>query len=85
MYHILELKIFPSSGKQELKAEPSGMLKCFLTSVPEKGKANQELIKFLAKKVGISQGQVVIICGATSRLKKIRFDVAMTRDELYKN
>lgn len=45
-----------------------------IKAVPEKGKANQELIRFLAKKYQVSKDQIVIISGAKDRLKLVRID-----------
>ncbi|MFB0543842.1 MAG: DUF167 domain-containing protein [Candidatus Bathyarchaeia archaeon] len=42
-----------------------------LTSKPEKGKANRELIKKLAKHFKVSQSQVRIVSGLRSRNKQV--------------
>lgn len=48
------------------------MLKIKIAAVPEKGKANKALIKFLAKKLGTKPQQIDIISGQTNPVKKIR-------------
>ena len=52
---------------------PDGMeyLKINIISVPEKGKANQELISWLAKKLGIAKSEISIVSGELDRLKKL--------------
>ena len=40
-----------------------------LTALPEKGKANQLLIKLLAKHFVVSKSEVVIVGGKTARVK----------------
>lgn len=57
------------------------VLKIRLAATPQKGEANQELIRFLAKMFGMAQRDIVLIQGATSRHKKIRF-VGKTKEEL---
>ncbi|MBU6140821.1 MAG: DUF167 domain-containing protein [Proteobacteria bacterium] len=47
-------------------------LKINVAAVPEKGMANEELIKFLAKKLKIPQSKIEIIRGETSRLKVLK-------------
>jgi len=42
-----------------------------LISIPEQGKANQELVKVIAKKLGISRSSVELVAGAKNRLKRI--------------
>jgi len=42
-----------------------------LTVVPEKGKANMQLIKILAKYFKVSKSSISIISGLTSKIKLI--------------
>ena len=46
-------------------------LKINIISVPEKGKANQKLITWLAKKLDIAKSDISIISGELDRLKKL--------------
>ena len=46
-------------------------LKVNVVSVPEKGKANAELIKLLSKKLKISKSNVNIIFGELDRYKRV--------------
>ena len=50
------------------------VLKVYVTMVPEKGKANQVVIKLLAKHWGISPSQIHIARGATSSTKLLRVE-----------
>lgn len=79
---VVDVKVVPNSGKQKCILDKSGILKCYLKSLPERGQANEELIKMLAKSLGIPQADVQIIAGATSRNKKVKIDRALTRDQL---
>jgi uncharacterized protein (TIGR00251 family) len=71
MATTLALKVIPQAGKQELLQTAKGVVTCRLKSPPEDGKANAELVKFLAKKLAIPQADVRIIQGQTSRKKVI--------------
>ena len=71
---ILEIKVSPASGRQEFVVDKSGMLKCFLKSVPEKGKANKELLKFLSDKLKIPSIHLDLISGHASRKKKVKIN-----------
>ncbi len=78
---IIEIKVVPSSGRLGCKLEGE-RLKCFLKSVPEKGKANKELISYLAKMLKLSVRDITIITGATSKLKRIKIETEKTFDDL---
>ncbi len=73
---LLEIKAVPQSGRQQFVRDKSGMLKCFLKSAAEDGKANDELIKFLSITLSIPQENIKILQGATSRKKVIKIETA---------
>lgn len=68
---FLDIVVVPSSGKQIIIVDKQQRLKIFLKSRPEKGKANQELIRFLAQITNFSQNQLTIVKGLTARKKRI--------------
>ena len=47
-------------------------LKIHVISVPEKGKANKELIVFLSKALSIAKSEVEIVSGESDRYKKLK-------------
>jgi len=49
-------------------------LKIYLTAVPVDGKANKELIKLLAEKLGISKSRIEIIKGEKNKEKIIEIN-----------
>lgn len=49
-----------------------GTLKVRVAAAPEKGKANAELLSFLARHYGVSRNDVSIVTGAASPLKHVR-------------
>ncbi len=79
---IVEVKVVPSSGRSECKLEAAGKLKCYVKAPPENGKANKELIKMLAKMLGISSGDIDILSGETSRNKRVKIDLNISFEEL---
>ena len=78
---MLKIKVIPNSGKQQLRIDKSGTIKCYLKKPPENGKANAELIKFISKKLSVPQKNVKIIYGATSRKKTVHIDTDLTKEE----
>ncbi len=61
-----------------------GMLKVKVSAAPEKGKANQCLLKFLAKQLGVKKKAVSIISGQTSPVKHVQVS-GISADTLLKN
>ncbi len=69
---VLSVKVVPASSKTAVAGLLNGMLKLKISAPPEKGKANQQLTEFLAKKLGLKKNAVNIISGQTNPVKKIR-------------
>ncbi len=66
----IKVRVIPNAPKSEIKEE-SGIFKVYLKSVPEKGKANKELVEVLAEYFKVKKSQVEIIYGAKNREKII--------------
>lgn len=82
MTHTFEIKVVPSAGRSLLTIDKNGFIRCYLKSAPEKGAANKELIKILAKKINISVSAISIIVGLTSRKKIISVETDKTKKEI---
>ncbi|NHJ47848.1 MAG: DUF167 domain-containing protein [Asgard group archaeon] len=73
---IMKLYVKPNSQTQKIVYDSIDKnLTVFLKSPPDKGKANKELIKFLAKYLDISSSEISIISGHTSREKILMLDL----------
>jgi len=79
---IIEIKVVPSSGKSGCILDKAGRLKCYLKSPPERNEANTELVKLFAKALKLTQKEIEIIAGATTRTKKLKIAKTITEDEL---
>ena len=81
---VFTVKIVPgSSGPTRICGLLDEMLKVKVSAAPEKGKANQCLIKFLAKQLGVKKNAVSIISGTTSPVKHVKVS-GMSADTLLK-
>jgi uncharacterized protein (TIGR00251 family) len=60
-----------ASRRRIVRIDPRGLVVA-LNSAPEKGKANDELIEFLARALKIPRSSFQIVRGETSRHKTIR-------------
>jgi len=71
----LRVKVIPKSSKTELAGIlPDGTWRVKIAAAPEKGKANRELIEFLAERLNVPKSSIHIVSGETSALKRIRVD-----------
>lgn len=73
---VFEVKVIPSSGKTKWILDKNGQLKCYLKNPPEKGKANKELIEFIAESLACSKHDIEILQGLTARKKTIKVNIA---------
>ncbi|MEZ6045667.1 MAG: DUF167 domain-containing protein [Planctomycetaceae bacterium] len=78
---ILPLKVTPKAKKNDITGVHDGQLKISVTAVPEKGKANQAVLKLLAAKLRVSRSQLEIVKGETSTQKQV-FIHNLSREEL---
>ncbi|PIR55283.1 hypothetical protein COU74_01630 [Candidatus Peregrinibacteria bacterium CG10_big_fil_rev_8_21_14_0_10_36_19] len=71
----LRIKVIPKSSKNEVtEILDDDTIKIRIKAVPEKGKANEELIKFLSKELNIEKSRIKILSGKTEQLKLIKID-----------
>ena len=66
------VRVVPRASRNEIVGVHGDALKVRLTAPPVEGRANEALIAFLAKRLGVRKSQVEIVAGATSRRKMIR-------------
>lgn len=69
----LKIKVRPGAVKNEIKSRlDDDTLKIDIAAPPERGKANVELTKFLAKSFLVSKDNVAILSGAGDKLKLVK-------------
>ncbi len=69
---ILTLHIQPGARRTETAGLHGDALKIRLAAPPVDGKANDALIAFLAKTLGVPKSSVELLSGQTSRAKRVR-------------
>ena len=69
---ILKVYLQPKSSKNEIVGSFRDGIKIKVTASPVEGKANEALIRFLAKEFGISISRIEILKGHRSREKTVR-------------
>lgn len=66
---LLPVQAQPRARKNFLSGWHAERLKVCVTQVPEKGKANQAILKLLAKSLGLKRSQIQLLSGETSPQK----------------
>jgi uncharacterized protein (TIGR00251 family) len=67
----ISIKALPGASKTEFAGIKDGRLRVKVAAAPEGGKANAELVSFLAKALGCPARDVVLLRGEKSRLKTL--------------
>ncbi len=69
----LRIKVAPSMSNTCIKnIMEDDTIKINISAIPEKGKANKELIKFLSKEFNVLKENISIISGVSNKLKLIK-------------
>ncbi|MBM4025818.1 MAG: YggU family protein [Planctomycetes bacterium] len=69
---VFPVKIVPGSSRTAVAGMLENMIKIRVAAPPEKGKANQCLIAFLAQQLGVKKNAVEILSGHTHPVKQVR-------------
>jgi uncharacterized protein len=80
---IIPIRITAKSSQNQITGWENTELRIRLATVPERGSANAELIRFLAKTFKISKSRVVLLRGETSRHKQVLI-LDVSTDEIEK-
>ena len=84
---LIRVRVTPRSGREELLCNDQEEIRVRLTSPPVKGKANQDLVKLLARSLGVGKKDVEIVSGLSSRRKTVwvrGLSAAQAQDRLAK-
>lgn len=68
---LLNVKVQPKASRQQLVQTAENEFKAWLTSPPEKGKANAELLELLADYLNLPVSHLRLVRGETSRVKVV--------------
>lgn len=74
--YLLRVRLTPNSSSCRINGiffdeNNQAYLKINVVSIPEKGKANKELIDFLSKTLKMPKSSITIVTGLQDRLKKV--------------
>lgn len=69
MAERLEVRVIPNASRDEILGWSEGHLRVKIQAVPEGGRANQALVRFMAKVLDCRHRDIHLVSGETSRLK----------------
>ncbi len=69
----LKIRVIPNAKRRRVEREGE-KIKVYVCSLPERGKANRELIEALSEHFKVKKSSVKIVSGAASREKVIEID-----------
>ncbi|GAA3864333.1 DUF167 domain-containing protein [Celeribacter arenosi] len=68
---LLAVRVTPKAARNNVSVV-EGRVRVTVTTVPENGKATRDVIKLLAKALGIAKSDLTLVRGATARDKVFR-------------
>lgn len=81
---VLVAKIVPGSSKTALAGTLDRMVKIKVAAPPEKGKANDCIVAFLARQLGVKKNAIQIVSGQTNPVKHVKIEGITARTCLEK-
>ena len=79
---VFAVRVVPRASQTAAVGEHDGALKVRVAAPPVEGAANAELVRFLAKRLGVSASAVEVVGGHTSKSKVVRAAGAKAADLL---
>jgi hypothetical protein len=79
---ILGVKVVPGSSRTSAAGLWNGMLRIKVAAPPEKNKANEALVRFLAAKLNLRARDITIISGQIKPVKRIQITGNVDADAL---
>ena len=71
---VLTVRVQPRASRDEIVGPHGDTLKVRITAPPVEGRANDHLVRYLAKAFGVPRRRVALLGGETGREKRIRIE-----------
>jgi len=79
---VLAVQVLPRASREEVAGLSGDAVRVRLTAPPVENRANDALVRFLAKALGVPRRSVGIMAGGLGRKKLVRVD-GLTREECF--
>jgi len=70
----LSVRVVPRSAKEGVAGFEGGVVRIRLNAPPVEGQANDSLVRFLAKTLGVPKNRITLVAGGKGRSKIVRVD-----------
>ena len=77
----ISVRLTPRAGRNAIDGWDGDVLRARVAAPPADGKANNALLRLLAKALGVAPSRVTLVSGAQSRVKIVEVD-GMTADDI---
>jgi uncharacterized protein (TIGR00251 family) len=78
----ITVRLTPRGGRNNIDGWQDGVLQARVSAAPVDGKANDALVRLLARALGVPLSRVSIVAGGQARLKQVEID-GLTQDDLH--
>ena len=68
----IPVRVTPKAAANRIAVDADGLIRVYVTTVPEGGKATAAAVQLLAKAIGIPKSRLELVRGETSREKLFR-------------
>ncbi len=69
---LFDVRVVPRASKSEVAGEHDGALRVRVAAPPVEGAANEELVRTLARALGVAPRAVEVVGGLSSKNKRVR-------------
>ena len=80
-FATVSVRVVPRSSKEGVAGFEGGVVRIRLNAPPVEGKANDALLRFIAKAVGVPRNRITLVTGERGRSKIVRVS-GVTREAL---
>jgi len=77
---FLDIHVQPRASRTEVVGRHGDAIKIRIAAPPTDGSANEELVRFLAKTLGVKRSAVQIVSGMASRRKRVAIEGVVSGD-----
>ena len=70
----VSIRVVPRSSKEGVAGFEGGVVRIRLNAPPVEGQANEALVRFLAKALGVPKRRIALVAGGKGRNKIVRVD-----------
>jgi uncharacterized protein (TIGR00251 family) len=74
----LTIHLQPRASRDEVKGIQGDAIRIRITAPPVEGKANEHLLRFLARQFGVARRQVELLSGDSHRRKRVQIQTPVT-------